>query len=94
MTAFLAIVKLTCRAAFRSRFFRGIILFFLGAVLLMPLIVKSDGTAVDLEGKLDLKYTVEQIEADAKALGMVKREYADSEYVTIENDDEINICIY
>jgi hypothetical protein len=45
----------------------------------------------DLEGKLDLKYTVEQIEADAKALGMVKREYADSEYVTIENDDEINI---
>ena len=45
----------------------------------------------DLEGKLDLKYTVEQIEADAKALGMVKREYADSEYVTIENGDEINI---
>ena len=45
----------------------------------------------DLEGKLDLKYTVEQIEADAKALGMVKREYADSEYVTIKDDDEINI---
>ncbi|MBQ5633952.1 MAG: hypothetical protein IIV11_03615 [Clostridia bacterium] len=45
----------------------------------------------DLEGKLDLKYTVEQIEEDARALGMVKREYADSEYVTIENDDEINI---
>ena len=45
----------------------------------------------DLEGKLDLKYTVEQIEEDASALGMVKREYADSEYVTIENDDEINI---
>ena len=41
----------------------------------------------DLEGKLDLKYTVEQIEEDARALGMVKREYADSEYVTIENDD-------
>ena len=45
----------------------------------------------DLEGKLDLKYTVEEIEKDAKTLGMVKREYADSEYVTIENDDEINI---
>lgn len=45
----------------------------------------------DLEGKLDLKYTVDQIEADAKALGMVKREYADSEYITIENDDEIKI---
>lgn len=45
----------------------------------------------DLEGKLDLKYTVEQIEEDARALGMVKREYADSEYVTIKDDDEINI---
>ena len=45
----------------------------------------------DLEGKLDLKYTVEQIEEDARALGTVKREYADSEYVTIKDDDEINI---
>lgn len=45
----------------------------------------------DLEGKLDLKYTVEEIEEDAKTLGMVKREYADSEYVTIKDDDEINI---
>jgi hypothetical protein len=45
----------------------------------------------DLEGKLDLKYTVDQIEADAKELGMVKRQYADSEFITIENDDEIEI---
>ena len=54
-------------------------------------IATLEAEKADLEGKLDLKYTVEQIEADAKALGMVKREYADSEYVTIENDDEINI---
>lgn len=45
----------------------------------------------DLEGKLDLKYTVDQIEADAKELGMVKRQYADSEYITIKNDDDIHI---
>lgn len=45
----------------------------------------------DLEGKLDLKYTVDSIEADAKALGMVKRQYADNEYITIENGDEIRI---
>lgn len=45
----------------------------------------------DLESKLDLKYTVESIEEDAKALGMVKRQYADNEYITIENEDEINI---
>lgn len=47
--------------------------------------------AADLEGKLDLKYTVEQIEADAKELGMVKRQYADSEYIVLDNDDEIEI---
>jgi hypothetical protein len=45
----------------------------------------------DIEGKLDLKYTVEQIEADAKAMGMVKRQYVDSEYVTLEEENEIVI---
>ena len=45
----------------------------------------------DLEGKLDLKYTVEQIEADAKELGMVKRQYADSEYISLDNKDQIEI---
>jgi hypothetical protein len=45
----------------------------------------------DLEGKLDLKYTADSIEADAKELGMVKRQYADNEFVTIENENEINI---
>lgn len=45
----------------------------------------------DLEGKLDLKYTADQIEADAKELGMVKRQYADNEYITIDNGDEIRI---
>lgn len=45
----------------------------------------------DIEGKLDLKYTVEQIEADAKAMGMIKRQYADNDYITLEEDDEIVI---
>ncbi|MBE6533622.1 MAG: hypothetical protein E7678_01440 [Ruminococcaceae bacterium] len=45
----------------------------------------------DIEGKLDLKYTVDQIEADAKAMGMIKRQYADNQYVTLEDDDEIVI---
>lgn len=47
--------------------------------------------AADLEGKLDLKYTVEQIESDAKELGMVKRQYADSESIVLDNKDEIEI---
>ncbi len=45
----------------------------------------------DLEGKLDLKYTADQIEADAKELGMIKRQYADNEYITIKDENEINI---
>lgn len=45
----------------------------------------------DLQGKLDLKYTVEQIEADAKELGMVKRQYADNESIALDNKDEIEI---
>lgn len=46
---------------------------------------------VDLEGKLDLKYTVEEIEADAKELGMVKRQLADNQYVVLANEDEVEI---
>ena len=45
----------------------------------------------DIEGKLDLKYTVDEIESDAKAMGMIKRQYADSKYIMLENDDEIVI---
>ncbi len=45
----------------------------------------------DLQGKLDLKYTVEEIEADAKKLGMVKRQYADSEYIVLDGGEEIEI---
>ncbi len=45
----------------------------------------------DLQGKLDLKYTVEEIEADARELGMVKRQYVGSEYVALDNDDQIEI---
>lgn len=45
----------------------------------------------DIEGKLDLKYTVEEIEADAKAMGMIKRQYADNEYITLNSDDKIVI---
>ncbi len=45
----------------------------------------------DIEGKLDLKYTVDEIEAEAKELGMIKRQYADSQYITLDNDDEVVI---
>ena len=43
----------------------------------------------DLEGKLDLKYNVNDIENEAKSLGMIKREHADNQYVPVEGDNEI-----
>ena len=52
-------------------------------------VLKSE--EAELQSKLDLKYTVEQIEADAKELGMVKRQYADSEYIALDNNEEIEI---
>ena len=45
----------------------------------------------ELQSKLDLKYTVEEIESDAKKLGMVKRQYADSEYVYLDGEDGVQI---
>lgn len=57
MSAFFAIVRLTCKAAFRSYFFLGTELLILGAVLLMPLIVKSDGTAISTI-KITLEYSI------------------------------------
>ncbi len=46
MRAFLAIVRLTCRSAIRSHFFHGLLVIFLCAVFLIPLVIQSDGTAV------------------------------------------------
>ena len=45
----------------------------------------------DLEGKLDLKYSISDIEQDAKVLGMIKREYADNEYIEVVNEKEVEI---
>lgn len=50
-----------------------------------------EATEEDLQGKLDLKYTVDEIEADAKELGMIKRQYADNEYITLDGGEEIVI---
>ncbi len=43
----------------------------------------------DLEGKLDLKYNINEIEADVKGLGMIKREHADNQYIPVEGDNEV-----
>ncbi len=48
-----------------------------------------EATNDDLEGKLDLKYNINELEADAKDLGMIKREHADNQYIPVEGDDEV-----
>ena len=45
----------------------------------------------DLEGKLDLKYSVNELEEDASELVMIKREYADNQYISAEGDNEVII---
>lgn len=48
-----------------------------------------EATQTDLEGKLDLKYDINEIEAEAKSLGMIKREHADNQYLSIKGDNDI-----
>lgn len=57
MMAFLAIIKLTCLSALRSRFFAGVIVFFLAAISLIPWVVESDGTAIGMI-KITLEYSL------------------------------------
>jgi hypothetical protein len=52
-------------------------------------IAKLEAQQNDLEGKLDLKYNVDEIEAEAKSLGMIKRQYVDNEYVTVNGEEQI-----
>ena len=45
----------------------------------------------ELQSQLDLKYNIQDIEADAKALGMINNEYADKSYLEVADDEEIEI---
>ena len=56
--------------------------------------VESEITALEakhdeLQSDLDLRYDINELEADAKELGMVKREYADNVYIEAEGDEGI-----
>ena len=45
----------------------------------------------ELQGQLDLKYNVDEIEEEVKSLGMIKRQYADSQYLTVNGEEQIII---
>lgn len=52
-------------------------------------IAALEAEQLELEGKLDLKYNLNDIEEEAKSLGMIKRHYADQEYLTVNEKEEI-----
>lgn len=52
-------------------------------------IASLESKKTELQGKLDLKYNVDEIEKEAKSLGMIKRQYADSEYLTVNGEEEV-----
>lgn len=52
-------------------------------------IARLEAEQSDLEGKLDLKYNLNDVEEDAKSLGMIKRHYATQEYLTVNDEEEI-----
>ena len=45
----------------------------------------------ELQSQLDLKYNVQDIEEDAKTLGMINKEYARKAYLEVGEDEEIEI---
>jgi hypothetical protein len=45
----------------------------------------------ELQSKLDLKYNIQDIEEEAKSLGMINKEYAEKAYIDVASDEEIEI---
>lgn len=45
----------------------------------------------ELQSQLDLKYNVQDIEEDAKSLGMINKEYAEKKYIDVASDEDIEI---
>ncbi len=43
----------------------------------------------ELQSVLDSKYNIDEIEAEARAMGMVKRQIADNEYITVDGEEQI-----
>jgi hypothetical protein len=54
-------------------------------------ISKLEAEQSELQNKLDSKYNIQDIEEDAKNLGMINKEYAESAYIDVCADEEIEI---
>lgn len=54
-------------------------------------ISRLEAEQVELQSELDLKYNIQDIEEEAKSLGMINREYADKAYLDVTSDEKIEI---
>ena len=52
-------------------------------------IVKLEATQVELQEMLDVKYSIDEIEAEMKSLGMVKRQSVDNQYISQSREEQI-----
>ena len=54
-------------------------------------IATLEAKQTELQSQLDLKYNADEIEAEAKSLGMIKRQHADQEYIEVDRGERITI---
>ncbi|MBQ8345532.1 MAG: hypothetical protein IJY42_04635 [Clostridia bacterium] len=52
-------------------------------------IATLEAEQADLQGKLDLKYDINEIEAEATAMGMIPSQYADNRYLQLESEEVV-----
>lgn len=52
-------------------------------------IVKLEAKQVELQEMLDVKYSIDEIEAEMKSLGMVKRQNVDNQYISQNREEQI-----
>ena len=54
-------------------------------------ISRLESQQTELQNQLDRKYNIEEIEEEAKSLGMINKKYAESAYIEVASDEEIEI---
>ncbi len=52
-------------------------------------ISKLEAKQGELQEMLDIKYNIDEIEAEMQSLGMIKRQNADNEYITLNGEEQI-----
>ena len=54
-------------------------------------IAQLEAQQIELQSQLDMKYNIQDIESDAKNLGMIHREFAEDRYLEVGDDESIEI---